>query len=143
MANGREFETEILADCEWSWKDGYAPYEICVKMVKENQPKNWIFHPHYYVARTLRKAVAEILNLDCSLVKFYTCLGSAFDVYHKVDCFFEVGNKRAKIDLTTDPNKYNPKADVIIYRTDVYHQEEINQEGILVKAREIAAVLAA
>ncbi len=74
-------------------------------------------------ANDLHATVAERLGFeDYARLKFYSAVGSMFDVKHGVDGFFEVqldpedpkSRCTVTMDITTNPNKQEYKANIII-----------------------------
>ncbi|XOU94130.1 MAG: hypothetical protein ACNFW9_04765 [Candidatus Kerfeldbacteria bacterium] len=106
-----------------SGETSYQKFDDALDYVKENQigdPTD----PHAWFAYDLHATIADELGLeDYSQLKYYTAVGSSLDQYHSIDCFFEFqvdpeNNPkdivRVTIDLTTNPNKMDYRADMVI-----------------------------
>ncbi len=129
----------------------YQQYEDSIKFVKDNQigePSD----PSAWFANDLHATIAEELGLeDYGQLKFYTAIGSSLDKYHSIDGFFELQVDpenpddvvRVTIDLTTNPEKNDYRADFIILvpREGLDRKDEDYRIVLAEHAREIASKL--
>ena len=92
----------------------YYDYEASVILVKNLQPFDPT-DPEPDFANAVHYRVAEQLSLDLDQLRFYTAINSPLDHYHGVDGWFElaVTGQRVTIDLTTNPQKGDYKANII------------------------------
>ncbi len=65
-------------------------------------------------------------------LKLYTAIGSPFDIFYGVDAFFEYGDAKVTLDITTNPHKTEHKADYII------HEDLLTDEGRQTASKVIA-----
>lgn len=104
-----EVETEYM---------GYQPSLEYVKNHQRGDPYN----PKRFFPRSIMeelRASPELSIEDENQLGYYTAVGSAFDLYHGIDAFFEYKAHsgqvvRITIDVTTNPNKDRYKADVVL-----------------------------
>lgn len=118
MYTGRLFEIDVLGECNWR-EEEYVPFWKCVRIVKHHQPSR--LGPD---GERLQQMVSQILG---SPVRFYTAIGSPLDHYHGVDGFFEHGRAVVTIDLTTNPNKLEYKADIVLFPEDFDDPERFQE----------------
>ena len=91
-----------------------------MRIVKEMQGKNDPTDPDRPFANDLHATIAEeITPEDYSRLRLYTAIDSALDLKFGVDAFVELdkeeGTVSVTLDATTNPNKDEYKADVIIH----------------------------
>lgn len=102
----------------------YLSFEEAIKEVKEEKLSDPL-NPDQPFADKLRVSIAEDFDLeDDSDLKYYTATTRAGEEmslkeHHGVDAFFELdtqsgGLARVTLDITTNPRKRNPKADLLI-----------------------------
>lgn len=65
----------------------------------------------YYVATAL-----QVNNME--ELRVFPAFGSAFDIYHGVDLFFQYQGRICTVDLSCNPHKDSYKADVVICPDD-------------------------
>jgi len=129
----------------------YQKYDDAMKYVKDNQigePSD----PSAWFANDLHATIADELGLeDYSQLKFYTAIGSSLDKYHSIDGFFELQIDpenpddvvRVTIDLTTNPNKDDYRADLVILvpKNGLDPKDDDYKEALNNHAQEIVAKL--
>jgi hypothetical protein len=133
---GRLFEFDFcgkVVDCHKGGAE-YQPWYSSMNLIRnrfsrevDKNPAHWdISDPDglcsnlfYYVATAL-----QVNNME--ELKVFPAFGSAFDIYHGIDLFFEYRGKFCTIDLSCNPNKDSYKADVMICPED--ELEEIAAE---------------
>ncbi len=125
---GHLFEEEVLGRCLARHR-GYMRWREAVGAVRENQPRK-----KTPVVARLEGEVGRLLGGTCA---FFSAVGSALDVFHGVDGFFEFEGEVVTIDLTMNPLKDSTKADLLVT------SEEIAETSALAGriARELGARL--
>lgn len=116
---GRLLENEMLPMLSDSWRsEGYFSEERCYRWVKDHQewdpsdPSNRLANDlHYLVAEKL----GIIENDKINDLKFYNAVNSPLDYFYGVDAFFEIGDARFTLDITTNPHKLTHKADYVVH----------------------------
>ena len=133
--NGKELESDWFPDCNPAVtveRTKYVPYRKAMEMVKSNLPGGWDpTEPATVMARDFHYLVAEEMGLteddvpeeEFQKLKLYPSVGTAFDVFHGVDAFFEYNGISATVALTHQEQKDEYKADVIINPEDVFSYE--------------------
>lgn len=135
---GRLLEEEALGVCR-AKAGPYQSWKKALAAVLANQP--WDpSDPGPRFASDLHAEVALCLGLeDWSVLRYYTAVGSDFDVWHGVDAFLIFQGEMVTIDVTTNPEKLNGyKADFIVGPEAIW--DAATRESL---AREIASVLVA
>ncbi len=101
--------------------ESYMKRREAINFVKSHQRGKDPHNPTRFFPRNLVEGIREDEGFGISAgdeVSFYTAVNSPLDRYHGVDAFFEfkIGGKEVMvtIDVTTNPNKDNYKADVIL-----------------------------
>ena len=102
--------------------EGYVPFDQSIELVKLR-----IFQPFKDPAlpkekpfpKDLQLAIANDLNVYLRQLSYYTAIGSPLDTFHGIDAFIELdlGDEhfiRITLDITSDPDKFKYKADVVI-----------------------------
>jgi len=113
--DGKNVEIAFLGRVIVRWDGEYRPYREAMDEVRRFQPGD-PSDPKCRFANDLHALVALGLDLEnWSELKFYTAVGTALDVYHGVDGFFEFRGKVATIDGTVNPEKLDGKADVVVH----------------------------
>ena len=134
MQDGKFFEGAVLGECTASW-DGYMSYKEAMCAVRQAQPGGDPTDPVKDTASDLHVFVCEELGCDdYSFVKFFTAIGSPLDFFHGVDAWFEFNGRVVTIDVTLNPNKEKPKADLVILGQD----DGISRETLRLSAKQIA-----
>jgi len=120
MTTGRLFEWEVLKDGVDIMSNRehvkYKTYYSAMKeVVRQAHKTGWdVTDPESRVANDLHANVAEELGIDdYDKLEFYPAVGSNFDIFHGVDCFFVYEGKVVTIDLSIR-NKQTFKADLLI-----------------------------
>jgi len=120
MLTGRLFEWEVLKDgVDIISKREHVNYKTYYSSLKEvisqvDQTSWDATDPDSKIANDLHAHVADELGIDnYDELEFYPAVGSNFDVFHGVDCFFVYQGKVVTIDLSTR-NKESFKADLLI-----------------------------
>ncbi len=86
---GRLFEVECLGVCKNVGRNvQYLSWKESMKEAMRSQPWEDPTDPEPRFARDLHYLVCEELGVDCSELKFYTSVGTSFDIHHGVDAFF-------------------------------------------------------
>ena len=118
---GKLFEHDVLREGAGIFhvvaKPPYKTYKKAMaEVVEKTNQSNWDpSDPNTRVCNDLHATVAINLNLDdWNELKLYPAVGSAFDIYHGVDMFFELDGKIVTIDLTVNTDKDFYKANVIV-----------------------------
>ncbi|MFZ2681795.1 MAG: hypothetical protein WAZ14_01750 [Patescibacteria group bacterium] len=132
--SGRELEVDVFGkpkfptEYEQAYRrlakerGGYLPYEKAQSLIREFTPDDPT-NPSKEFARDLRLAICEILELEgeeADIVKIYSALGTALDIYHGVDAWIEIDldglHAEASMDVTHRSDKLDDghKADVIL-----------------------------
>ncbi len=137
--SGRELEVDVLGKPKFPpayeaayrrlahEKGGYLPYHQAQALIREFNPDDPT-NPKQDFARDARLAICDALELDeedMDSVKFYSAVGTALDIYHGVDGWFEIdcedlkaGHLHAEVslDVTKRADKLDEghKADVMI-----------------------------
>jgi len=133
MQDGKFFEGAVLGRCFGKW-DGYMTFKKAMEAVKLGQPGDPT-DPEQRTANDLHALVCEELGLeDYSKLQFFTAVESPLDYYHGVDGWFEFSGKVVTIDVTLNPKKELPKADIIILGED----DGISRETLSLSAKKIA-----
>ena len=118
---GKLWEEEIIGHCTHIVMK-YTSYENSMNIVKKSQPWDTT-DPQPRFANNLHANVAMALGIeDWSQLQFYTAVGSPLDYFHGIDCFFEFQGHVVTIDVTTNPDKDEYRADFILQR-DTDEQE--------------------
>jgi hypothetical protein len=116
---GRIFEREVLGECLIR-SHGYVKFRPALEAVFRNQPGS-TFEPMGEAAN-FRDAVAakmREMGFDSSRLQLYTAVGSALDVFHKIDGFFVFEGTIVTLDTTTNPHKdCAPRARVLVTAED-------------------------
>ena len=107
---GHLFEEEVLGNCQAECH-GYMSWREAVELVRKSQPRH-----KTPVATRLEVEVGRQLG---GVVKFFTAVHSAMDVFHGTDGFFEYCGVVVTIDVTTNPHKDCGKADMIVHQGDL------------------------
>ncbi|MBI4714269.1 hypothetical protein HY771_03755 [Candidatus Uhrbacteria bacterium] len=103
-------------------ENGFVAYKTALDLVRKHTDQDPV-NPIQPFAKELRIAVIDALSLETEeqmdRLKFYTAVGTAADIFHGIDGWFEYtdddGNKIiVTLDVTTNPKKETWKADVII-----------------------------
>lgn len=107
----------------------YLKYLDAIEEVKQKQPAK---KPHF--AKVLEATVNVLLHNEKissqeKPVRFYTAVGTSFDIHHGVDGFFEAGDKRVTIDITSNPKKDKVKADLMLFIDPANLDTESNPDG--------------
>ena len=93
-------------------------YLRSIDVMKKFQPSSST-NPKPEFANYVRLKVCELMGLSRESVRFYTAIESPFDLFHKVDGWFEikhqVQNNRVTVDLTTRPEKDSTKSDILFH----------------------------
>lgn len=149
--SGKLLESELLGEIIHQPHEHleYQTYNESIKWVKGHQPGDPA-DPVAPFSNDLHATMAEELCPEkYDRLKFYTSVGSSLDRFHGVDAFFEYLDKNKKlhrvtIDLTTNPQKDEYKADYIMQIDEDYLDKENNQElynsMVDSQSREITAI---
>ncbi|MEI7480315.1 MAG: hypothetical protein WCJ59_01685 [bacterium] len=134
---------KVVAEFKNAKSDFFIPL---LKEVMCNQPKEWNpASPHNSPASRLFNLVKEKLlksgkvkeSVVNKSLRFYVAVGSRLDIMCQTDCAFTLycESVHVTVDLTSNPNKKESHADIILSLTDL---ESLTDEG---KADEIARLL--
>ncbi len=86
-------------------------FSDALEQVKANQPPQL-----NAFTRSLVQSLRELMKIKEGVpLNYYTAVGTHLDFCYGIDAFFEIGPLRVTIDVTTNPNKENRKADIIVY----------------------------
>lgn len=123
-------EEEVLGEArnsesfrEWAEHrdNGYLKFRDAVEAVKHAQPENADPNePNLPFPLQLHNKITDGLEVNWDKLGFFTCVGfSEMDYRHGVDAFFELETETGRkiivtIDLTLNPDKASPRADVIV-----------------------------
>ena len=107
---GHLFEREVLGECRAAAR-GHMGYREAAELVRKSQPTK--------KTSTATRLEAEVGKRLGGAVKFFTAVGSAMDLFHGTDGFFQFEGFIVTIDVTMNPNKDSGKADVIICEDDL------------------------
>ncbi len=107
---GHLFEREMLGQCLAPYR-GYLRWREAAQLVRKSQPR-----AKAPVAARLEREVSAQVGVS---VMFFTAVGSALDVMHGCDGFFEFRGVVVTIDITMNPHKDSGKADIVIAREEV------------------------
>lgn len=111
ISDGMDVEHALLGSVQEQKNDGeYIPFAEAVAKAKEKQPNPF---DRSKIIKDLRLKIAERCLDKEEAVKFYTAVGTALDVYHGVDAFFEQGGRRVTVDVSMR-EKESYKADVLL-----------------------------
>lgn len=116
---GRIFEREVLGECRIRAR-GYVKFRPALNAVFRHQPSS-PYEPsretrnfHSVVAQEMKN-----LGMNDSHLGIYTAVGSALDLYHRIDGFFYFEGMIVTLDCTIDPNRdEHPRARVIVTGED-------------------------
>ena len=121
---GKIIENELFGETREKERghrhNGYLTYESSLAVVKATQGENNPTDPDRPFANDLHATVAQELSPeDYSCVRFYTAIGSPLDFYHGVDGVIEFSLPDGSafvvtIDITTNPEKLEYKADIVV-----------------------------
>ncbi len=123
---GRIFERETLGECRIRCR-GYVKFKPALDAVFCNQPGS-PYEPAGE-ASNFREVVAQEMQgagMNPSRLAIYTAVGSALDVFHKIDGFFFYEGVIVTVDTTMNPHKdCAPRARVLVTADDAitgYHE---------------------
>lgn len=110
LKDGVVFETEVLGRCKVSY-NGYLAYKPAREQAAKNQPTR---------KSQVIKEIEQVFEKNAgSKIKFFTAVGSALDLYHGVDGWFEFNGEVVTIDITRNLEKVFAKADIVIQPEDL------------------------
>ena len=128
---GKIVESEVFGKSPESGRnkptehEKYLPFKVAMLEVKADQdnPETETdpTDPEKEFANDLHASVAEEMTPeDYERLRFYTAVGSVLDRFHSIDAFMEFDLEDGDtavitLDVTTNPNKLDYKADVIIH----------------------------
>lgn len=106
---GNEFQVEKLGKCGARCTE-YKRWSEALAEAKRSQPAR----------KTQFVLLLEVLLMKRLgvAVTVYTAIHSAFDIFHGVDAFVEVGRTIVTLDVTLNPEKVVAKADVVYHGDD-------------------------
>lgn len=111
--SGRLFEATLLGHCG-AQGQGYVPWKEAARLVRGRQPRE--------MRPTASRLLAEVQRLVGKLaaVRFCTAVGSALDLFHGVDAFFEIPacGLTVTIDVTLNSQKTSARADLVLHAED-------------------------
>ncbi len=115
---GKTFEIEVLGVCRnVGGEVQYLPYHKAMKVAMSNQPWDDPTDPEPRFPRDLHFLVCEELGIDCSELRYYTAVGTAFDFFHGIDAFFTYKRGDKVYWVTLDLSlrqKFEYKADILV-----------------------------
>ncbi len=140
---GGIIERELIGKSMYESKGGepgheftYRTYEQSLRLVKEMQPFDPT-RPTPEFAYMVRRLIFKELELtDEQELRFYTAVGSALDLYHGVDGWFEItraGHEvRATIDMTkNDLKDTGYKADITFLVPDAGLDRKLDRDEFI------------
>ncbi|MDP2695851.1 MAG: hypothetical protein Q8O87_01200 [bacterium] len=142
---GKLLEADIFGVCRAECTGGqneYVEFWPAVIEVERNQPGDPT-SPHSRPINALRVLIADELGVEEREVGFFTAVGSALDLFHKVDGFFKWGRVVAFIDITLDLEGKKPHGTkFFVTESDFYTEDhEINAKRLRELAYGIATFL--
>lgn len=110
---GKDIERAFCGQSEHSYtkKIQYKTYEEAKKEAIRMQPQVLPLP-----ATKLINRLNELYPDLSGKMRYYTSLGTAFDVYHGVDAFITLGDAYiVTLDITNNSSKESAKADIVVY----------------------------
>jgi hypothetical protein len=143
--SGDAFERKVLDLCRYFCQSRqkrdpmYLPFDEALRQASLTQygwnPRR--LEPWQPAARMLAAVEKEFFHRFGMIprVELYRSIGTAADVFHGVDCFFNIHETRsvALIDLTVNPDKIVPKSSQHIY----FRPDDLDEDRLAVFAAEV------
>lgn len=113
------FKSNNIGGCK------YLSFKEAIKMAKNIQSKlGWNSKkPPTRIAQYLYSNIVFMFKNRKRNLKFFSSVGTPLDLYHGVDCFFCLKDKKrdniVTIDLTINHRKIKSKADIILSPNDI------------------------
>ena len=130
--DGRALEREILGMAGSDEMPKFKEFWLAVREVRLRQLARGILSnsPITVVTKKLFQSVRRHLRnkRDQRLLEFYVAIGSALDVYHGIDMFFQIRSRIVTLDLTRRASKEDAKADFLL-TADMIEKDQIEELG--------------
>lgn len=113
--DGCAYEIEVLGRCKVPYRGYLTRDEAFEEVRKALQAKR----------TDIIIALQREFEHNGLLVPFYTAVGSALDIHHGIDGWFEFRGEVVTIDVTMNPEKMVAKADLVIHPDDLKRLSEL------------------
>lgn len=130
--DGRALEREILGIAGSEEMPEFKEFWSAVQEAKIKQLARGTLSnsPKTTITKKLFQSVRRHLcnRRDQRLLEFYVAIGSALDVYHGIDMFFQIRSRIVTLDLTRRVSKEDAKADFLL-TADMIEKDQIEELG--------------
>lgn len=130
--DGRALEEEVLGIAGSEGMPEFKQFWSAVEDAKLRQLARGTLSnsPKTTITKKLFRSVKQNLRRRNyqRLLEFYVAIGSALDVYHGIDMFFQIKGRIVTLDLTLRASKEGAKADFLL-TADMIEKDQIEQLG--------------